>query len=373
MSQNDIPSTSKSSPLSPIAFLKRLIIIVLVFLIVIMGIVYAFDPFFHYHKPWFGLKEVLTDKEYQCIGSLKHFDYDSLIVGSSVTENNDNSWFDDAYNCKTIKATRSYGATADLCYLMDAAYENHDITNVFYNIDPSSLSAEPVTTFKSTGCPMYLYDDNPFNDVKYLFNKDILLEKIPYMIVSSFFTDYYESLSYNWAKWKSFNKESALGLYFRPADTTSMMNETVYQDNLDGNISLLSAEIESHPETSFHFFFPAYSMLWWDGIYRSGERDAYIYCEKECVKKLLSYDNVEVYCFQNVPDITTNLDNYLDSIHFSPEINKWMLDQMASGNYRLTLENYEETLDNLSAFTDTVESELIIPYEEEGLLTYETN
>ena len=47
---------------------------------------YLHRPVFHYHKPWFGLKAVLTDKEYQCIGSLRNFDYDSLIVGSSVAE-----------------------------------------------------------------------------------------------------------------------------------------------------------------------------------------------------------------------------------------------------------------------------------------------
>ena len=41
-------------------------------------LVILFDPFFQYHKPLPGLKAVLTDKEYQCVGSLKNFDYDSV-------------------------------------------------------------------------------------------------------------------------------------------------------------------------------------------------------------------------------------------------------------------------------------------------------
>lgn len=49
--------------------------------------VVLFDPFFQYHKPLPGLKAVLTDKEYQCTGSLKTFDYNSVIAGSSVAEN----------------------------------------------------------------------------------------------------------------------------------------------------------------------------------------------------------------------------------------------------------------------------------------------
>lgn len=352
-------------------FLIRFFAAVIILCLLAALTVFVFDPFYHYHKPWFGMKAVLNDKEYQCIGTLRNFDYDALIVGSSVVENNDNSWYDEAYDCHSIKAIRSYGATADLCYLMDAAFEDHQIKEVFYNIDPSSLSGEPVTTYESTGCPMYLYDRNPFNDIDYLLNKDVLLKEIPYEIVNSIHGDYDENLSYNWAKWKTFDKASALGLYFRPVETTPMLPENTYDSNLSANIKLLTTEIEAHPDTQFHFFFPAYSMLWWDGIYRTGERDAYIHCEKECVKALLSYDNVEIFCFQNVPEIVTNLDNYLDSIHFSPEINKWMLDQMKSGNYKLTTDNYEQVLDDMSSFTDKIVNELIIPYDEANELTYQ--
>ena len=63
----------------------------------------------------------------------------------------------------------------------------------------------------------------------------------------------------------------------------------------------------------------------------------------------------------------------MDSIHFSPEINTWMLDQMVSGNYLLTEDNYEEKLDEMSAFSDEIVNSLIKPYEEQNLLTYENN
>lgn len=364
-------SLMDNTKMSSKKFIKKLIITVLVLIFAVGAVVYVFDPFYHYHKPWLGLKEVLNDKEYQCIGTLRHFDYDTLLVGSSVMENNDNAWYDEAYGVKSIKAIRSYGATADLCYLMDEAYENHDIKYVFYNIDPSSLSADAETTYESTGCPMYLYDHNPFNDVQYLFNKDVLFEKIPYMIANSYLGDYDEGLSYNWAKWKTFDIQMALGLYYRPIDVVEMQDETIYSDKLSANIALLTKEVADHPETQFMFFYPAYSMLWWDGVYRTGERDAYIYCEKEMTKALLQYDNVRIFCFQNEPDVITDLYNYMDSIHFSPEINKLMLDQMINGEYEMTLDNYEEVLDGVKAFSDKIVNELIVPYEEQDMLTYE--
>ncbi|WP_026489240.1 hypothetical protein [Butyrivibrio sp. XBB1001] len=351
-------------------FIKRLLTIILVVAVLVGGIVYVFDPFYHYHKPWLGLKAVLNDKEYQCIGTLRNFDYDTLIVGSSVVENNDNDWYDEAYGGKSIKAVRSYGATADLCYMLDVAYEGHDIKRVFYNIDPSSLAMTAETTYESTGCPIYLYDKNPFNDVRYLYNKDVLLEKIPYEIASSFIGDYDESFSYNWAKWKSFNSDMALGLYHRAKDITPMMEETVYQKNLEDNIALLTSKVEAHPETEFIFFYPVYSMLWWDGIVRSGERDAYIYNELQMTKALLQYDNVRVFCFQAQEEVATNLEIYMDTLHFAPEINKLMLDEMIAGENEMTLENYEEVIGGVRDFSDKVVNEYIVPYEEKGLLNY---
>ena len=88
-------------------FLKSFFIRTLLLLAAVIGVVIIFDPFYQYHKPLPGLKAVLTDKEYQCIGTLHTFDYDSLIVGSSVCENYNNHWFDEGFGCRTIKAIRS--------------------------------------------------------------------------------------------------------------------------------------------------------------------------------------------------------------------------------------------------------------------------
>ena len=51
-------------------FIKRILVIILALMVLIAGIVFVFDPFYHYHKPWLGLKAVLNDKEYQCVGTM---------------------------------------------------------------------------------------------------------------------------------------------------------------------------------------------------------------------------------------------------------------------------------------------------------------
>lgn len=343
-------------------FIKSFFIRSALLLVLIIGLVILFDPFYQYHKPLPGLKSVLTDKEYQCVGTLRNFDYDSLIVGSSVCENYNNNWFSEGFDCTAIKAIRSYGATADLCYLLDVAYETHDLDYVFYNIDPSSLSASTETTYESTGCPMYLYDTNVLNDAQYLLNKDVLMEKIPYMLAFSFIGDYDEGNSYNWAQWKYFGADLATGMYGRKSSISPMLEETYYEDELAGNIALLTAQVEAHPETTFKFFFPPYSMLWWDDAYRGGELDACLYNEKQAIAALLEYDNVEIYYYQDEEEIITNLDNYMDMIHFSKDINQYICESLITGENRLTKDNYEERIENMRSLAKQIVEENILEY-----------
>lgn len=344
-------------------FIKSFFLRIFSLMIIIGTIVIFIDPFFHYHKPWFGLKAILTDKEYQCIGSLRNFDYDSLIVGSSVAENYYNGWFNEGFGCTAVKAVRSYGATADLCYLLDAAYENHNLEYIFYSMDTSSLAADPIPTYELTGCPMYLYNKNYFDDVEYLYNKGVLFEKIPYMIANSLIGDYDANDSYNWAQWKEFNQDMALGLYIRTPDIAPMKEKEYYQNVLDANINLVKKQIENHTETQFKIFFPAYSMLFWDNLYRTGDLEAYLYNMEQAIAAFLPYTNVEIFYFQDKKEIVTNLENYMDTLHFSPEINYYMAEQIIAGNEKLTKDNYKQRLSDMRDFAYEIVYELILPYE----------
>lgn len=327
--------------------------------------VILFDPFFQYHKPLPGLKAVLTDKEYQCVGSLKTFDYDSVVAGSSVAENYYNGWFDQGFDCNVIKAIRSYGATADLCYLLDIAFEHQELKYVFYNLDPSALTADPETTYELTGCPMYLYDDSYINDIEYWLNKGVLMEKIPYLVANSIMGDYDENDSYNWAQWKQFNSDMALGLYIRKPSISEMKPENYYEDVLNQNLNLLTSRIKAHPETVFYVFIPPYSMLWWDNIYREGDTESYLYNMECAMETLLSYDNVKLYYFQNDREIITNLENYMDILHFSPDINHYICDSMISGEHQIDESNYKEAINEMRGLSYEIVNELIKPYEDQ--------
>ena len=331
-------------------FVRTFLATALVLLLVSAGAVLLFDPFYHYHGPLPGLKKVLNEKEYQVVGTLRHFEYDAVLAGSSVVENNDNELIDRAFDCTSIKAVRSYGGIADLCYFLDIAFEEQEVRKVFFNLDPAALTMEDTTTFESTGCPMYLYDRNPLNDVKYLFNKTVLFEKIPYMIAQSLNASYRESLSYNWAEGKDFSGGGALSHYYRRPETEEMLAEDTYEKETAANCALLVREAMEHPDTEFYVFIPPYSMLWWDDAVRSGMLDAYLYSEGMAMRALLDCPNVRLFDFQNETDIVTDLELYMDTLHFSPDINALLLQYMLDGHGEITKDTWKEAIETTASF-----------------------
>ena len=75
-------------------FVRNTLMMTVALLIVCGSAIFAIDPYYHYHTPWFGLQATPFQERYCNAGLAEHFDYDSVIIGSSMTENFRASWFD---------------------------------------------------------------------------------------------------------------------------------------------------------------------------------------------------------------------------------------------------------------------------------------
>ena len=324
-------------------FLKKLTIGIIIGAVLTACTVIFFDPFFHYHRPVRPLKAVLTQAEYQVIGTLRTFEYDALITGSSMAENYNNNDFNKAFDCTAIKAVKPAANTADILYFLEEAYKEKEIKKIFYNLDISALTSSRKESFVENGMPLYLYNKNPFDDIKYLFNKDILFKEIPYMVATSLLTDYDEGNSYNWAQYKDFSI-----MYYEPTpDRLPMQTKEEYGEDVDRNISLLADMVKEHPETEFIFIVPPYSSLWWYEADMKGELEADFYALEEAFSKLLSLENAELHYFQHIEDIVSNLDLYMDLLHFHPQVKQFILEALQTGEYQVTEENKDYILEEM--------------------------
>lgn len=74
-------------------FCIQAISLIIAILVIIAIFTVVVDPLFQYHKPFFNI--YIRNERYQNPGILKNFDYDSVLTGSSMTENFRVSWFED--------------------------------------------------------------------------------------------------------------------------------------------------------------------------------------------------------------------------------------------------------------------------------------
>lgn len=349
-------------------FIRRFALAAILLLVLAASVVVIFDPFYHYHGPVFGLKAVVTKSEYQCIGTIRNFDYDSVLCGSSTAENYNNHWFDEAFGAKTVKAIKSSGTTADLKYYLEEAFSTHEVKHVFYSLDLFALDGDPGTNFVNDSMPLYLFDHNIFNDVKYVLNKDVLFEDVPYLLAMNLAGGYDEGTSYNWWQYKTFSAEETLSHYDRSGAVQAVLQKEEYQPRVDENLDLIVSMVEAHPETEFTFFLPPYSLLWWDSVHRSGQLNEYLYAREQVMEQLVCYENVKVYDFQGEEEIVLKLDNYMDPVHFSADVNHFMVEEAAEENsaYRVTQENKEELLQKMEKLTKKILLEEIDRYFRDG-------
>ena len=76
-------------------------------------------------------------------------------------------------------------------------------------------------------------------------------------------------------------------------------------------------------------------------------------------QKLLAYDNVRVFCFQDQREIVCNLNNYADYTHYHADVCRYIVQCFADGSCELTEDNYEEVLGGLAKLAETYDYEAI--------------
>ncbi len=342
--------------------LGKLSLCIIGLLLAVMAIVWFFDPFYQYHAPFFGMEAVLNDRDNQMPGTIRNFEYDSALVGSSVAENFDSSFLDEMYDCQTLKVIKTSGSMADLIYYMEMAQEERELRNVFWCLDLFALEAPAEVTLYGEDIPRYLHTKTVLDDVPYLLNKEVILEKIPLMLASAYMGRNTGGKAYDWSEDKEFSAAKAMQAYNKPYENLEEQDFSKDIPLIGVNIANLEAQIKSHPDTRYRIMIPPYSMMWWDCARANGELEKHFYVLEQVIPVLLSLPNVEIYYFQDEAEIICDLDNYMDMVHYTPQVNQYMLEQMAAGKKQWTAENWQEELQKMRDLTDRISSTEIYKY-----------
>lgn len=161
-----------------------LLILILSGLLLCGLIVFIVDPYFQYHRPLSNFPYKINDQLTQNPGMAKHLSYDAVILGSSVTVNFDTTWFNEDFNVNAIKLPYNGAYPKDYSNIISQVEASgNELKYVFWTMDVASFSGD----INETKYPIKknLYDANPFNDISYLLNEDVLFEYIIFPFLSN--------------------------------------------------------------------------------------------------------------------------------------------------------------------------------------------
>lgn len=308
------------------------------------------DPFLHYHSPLAGLEYPLLDERYQNDGMARHFSYDALITGTSMTQNFKPSEFDELWGTESIKIAFSGGSYKEIDENVRRVLKYNDhVRYVLRSLDSGMLN-QPAEYNAYEGYPYYLFDSNPFNDVQYLLNKEVVpktLAVINYTRAGNRTPDRDEYGS--WSQYMVFGREQVFSYYrdlgeFEEEFELSEEDYANIRENVQKNVLQTAKD---NPQITFYLFFPPYSICYWEALVRTKQLKAQISMEEMTVQILLEAENIKIFSFAENTELAANLDNYTDSLHYGEWVNSDILRWMKEGEYQLTSENYEAYFDKI--------------------------
>jgi hypothetical protein len=329
---------------------KWLVSFICIFIVILLAVgafMVVIDPYFHYHKPVPGIGYILDNERYQNDGIVKHFDYDAVITGSSMTECFKTSELDALFGTNSIKVPFSGGSYKEVNDLLKVATEhNPDIKMVVRCLDGMRFFNDK-DEMDYSDYPTYLYDDNLINDVSYLFNKSILLVAVQNVLgfnrdgaIKLSFDDYV-----NWNNYYTYGIDSVYANYkwetLNPPKEMQPITEDDYaviEGNIKQNVIALA---EENPQIEFYLYISPYSIYCMDYWYRLGELEKRLLAERHIIEMLMPYENIHVFSFGLQHDVLENPDNYRDVAHHKGDVNTQILQWLHDGVGELTEENCE--------------------------------
>lgn len=330
--------------------------ITLLFLAIHGAIVVYIDPFFHYHAPLakYYYQRPDTIERYANDGVARNFEFNALITGISVSNGFSTSEFDSLFGTKSEKIIYLGGTFKETGEgISRALRSNPDTQIVLCSLFLSKLyQSKDHRRSDVTDFPTYLYNDNYFDDIKYVFNKDVLFNYCYPMIkaqikgepggVQSLDTKSYLTLNGydveltdgNWVK----NDFAPLDHEILQPELTETETRNV-KENVDQNIIAIA---QKYPNTKMVYFVPPCSIYHYRQLYEDGSLLKTLQAEEIAISIMLEQENIEIYSFNDKTEIIENPYNYIDAVHYSGWISSYILEHIKNSEGRLTLENAED-------------------------------
>lgn len=279
-------------------------------------------------------------------GLIKNLDYDTAIIGSSMTENYRIELTDELFKVKSALFPIVAASGYEIKNMIQHVFNSKDeLDQLFVNLDFFAFSGEP-TRLTDPTFPLYLYDQDLFNDIRYLINEETLRQSFKAITKYRGVPHKQKDLWY-WSDQATFSKQMVIDDMLHNQSKRISFNEgalTTDQLTASFDFNILPFLIR-HPNTKFNLIFPPYSNLIYVEMDHKNWFTNAMGLKKHIVDITAELKNVKIYDFQCVDTITGNLDNYKDLGHHSAEINDYILQSIHLQKHRLTTKSVDQCIE----------------------------
>ena len=331
-------------------WMKIFAIGVLVFILVASEITYIIDPYFQYRV---RDNRYFLNGRFVSAGLIKNYDYNTLIVGSSMTQNFNMDKFRKNLGVKPLHIGLGGINSNEILEIVDLAETVNKTETYYLCMDMYNFTSDYVS-----GLYKYLLNNDPISKLRYSLSYeawmrfmpiDIILSSaielgvnLPYKFTSSMSIDYLE----NWNDDYEFGEDIVLNNYKALAFSVSKVDTERLLERMKENVDKFLDELKIKNKI-VNLFFPPYSALYWVNAQQEGYFESYLEAKRYFVEKA-NAKGYNVFDFQ-AAELTMNLDNYKDTTHYKQEINDWMIECFANVENRVDINSiniYEDKIKN---------------------------
>ncbi len=308
---------------------------------------YRMDPFQIYARDSSDPPQFSGNERWQNAGLINSYlaadpGYDAVIIGTSLSQNFVPSHVRATMGWgKVLKLCLAAGRPKERCAIFRKALRTGRVKHVIWEICQFYIANDPDESHPSYVFPDFLYDDDAFNDLKYLFNKTTAefslrkllgrlqwqrdLDRLNFWMDPDLFAPFVteDSLA---------SLRATLATHAGPPLESYRFTYTPSFPSLERNLLDI---IDAAPGVEFCVFFPPVTTIWY-ALLEPRERDRYLSMRRFLVERACARPNVRLFAFDTVAAITSELRNYKDLQHYSAEISARIIDHLRADEHRLT-------------------------------------
>lgn len=323
-------------------------VIPLPFLLAYIILLYVYDPLQIYHKPYFRETTFSTDMRRQALGIIKHYDFDSYIIGTSMLENTSAKEASEKLGGKWVNISLADSSFNERAVILDYLFKHKNPKKIIYSIDMENYFKE-----KSTAHYDFLYNANRVDDIRIYFS----IRYGSCLIKNTLECGQKVDLE-NLQKWSFKNKrvlENFGGFEKLPKVEIKRWLESVNQQAVaQTDISefqesfnhFILSFIKQNPNSQFELIIPPYSILQYVSVKDDFMHSQFALALKWLLQAIKNYTNARVYGFDNL-SYTDDIANYRDFTHYNTDMNSLQLDAIKNKSHILTLENIDMYLNTM--------------------------